>query len=533
MFTDLADRIARRASFERGKARLERDVAALCRDAPVRASGSGPRIGIATFGSGEWHLAIDLLLAHALSIRGARPSLLVCDVPDLPVCDERTADSRHQSRCDGCLAAKQVLLDAGHVPFVRVGDCIAAGALADAQAAVAALPDSALEAFTHQGWPLGQWLHVSCCHFLRRDARGADAEQLETRRRWLVTAIVSCQAISTWLDRVQPDVVLVQGGAHVRWRIARELATARGIPVLSREMGKGGWDSHLYALNADSMNPDLAGAWAEAREAPLTDAEEREVDDLLSALPALTHPPVASARRVALPTDSARTAVAFTNVTWDLATAGRDVAFSGVGDWLDETVAALEPHPDVRLLVRAHPAEAATGTRERITDRLRSRGALPPHVRLIEPEDDITAVELLRRADLALVYNSTAGLEAAAVGTPVVVCGAPHFRTRDFTIDVASRAQYREMLRRWAGGAPVVAPPMARALSRRYLHLFFMRYTIRMGWTTSPLTPPFELRVRSRADLQPGQNAALDCVCDAILSGHQPVLPRGAASCRA
>ena len=532
MLTDLARRAAHRATFEVAKTALERDLAALVQGAPAAGSSGGPRIGIATFGSGEWHLAIDLLLAHALAVRGARPSLLMCDAPALPVCDERIVTSRHQSRCDGCFAAKRGLLEAGRVPYDLLSTMVPAHGIVDAAATVAALRDEDLESFQFDGWPIGQWLHVSASHFLRQDARALGRDSVDARRRWLATAIVSCQAVTTWLDRIRPDLVLVQGGAHVRWRVARELARARGIPVMSREMGKGGWDHHLYALNADCLMPDLDAAWADARRQPLSEEEERVVDRWLASLPAMTHGAVASARPFRVPpaADDVRTAVAFTNVTWDLATAGRDVAFTGVRDWLDATIDVLASRPRVRLIVRVHPAEAATGTRERVGDWLRHRYAHVANLVLVDPEDAVAVPELLAHADVALAYNSTAGIEAATLGVPVVVCGAPHFRNRGFTIDVDTRLQYREYLDGWCGGAAWLVPDDASMLARRYMHLFFARYTIPMGLTTSPLAPPFTLRVRSYEELSPGRNAALDHVCSAILAARQPLLPREGAA---
>lgn len=527
LFSGLARRLQRRAGFEYHKTRLEQDFARLMRDASAASAGGGPRVGIATFGSGEWHLTIDLLLARALALRGAEPRLLLCDAPDLPICDERTIFSRHQHRCDGCIAEKRTLLDTSGLRWEGLSRFVPTDAVRSATMRVAALDADAIESFVERGWPVGKWLHVSGCHYLRCDERGTSPEKIETRRRWLATAIVVTHAVEKWLDELRPDIVIVQGGAHVRWRIARELAQARGIPVISREMGKGGWDRHIYALNTDCMNPNLDAAWSEARDAALTPAQEAEVDAMLARLPGMTHPPVA-----ATPASQARvhagvrTAVAFTNVTWDLATAGRDVAFTGVLDWLRETVRTLAGVPGVELIVRAHPAEAALETRERVLAQVRAEWPDGhANVRLIEPEDPVTAPELFGAADLVLVYNSTAGLEAAAAGSAVMVCGAPHYRGRGFTIDIAGRDAYRSALDAWAAGTPVTLHPMTAAWARRYFALFFARYTISMGWTTSPLTPPYRLVIQSIDELRPGRNAALDAVCDAILQGRQVLLP--------
>lgn len=532
-------RLARRVGAEHAHLRLVRDFERLMADAPHRAVAAGPRIGVATFGSGAWHFVLEALLAHALAARGARPQMLVCDMPDLPICDERTIHSRSVDHCAGCVRNKRALLDACGIPWRGVTAFVSSQSLVRARAVVAALADHALEACEERGWPIGRWLHVSASHFLRCDARGDGVEKIDARRRLLATAIVIVEAVERWLDETHPDIVIVESGAHLVWRIAMELAQARGIHVTCREMGKGGWDHHLYSLDADCMAPNLDGAWAEARQEPLSPAENAAVDAFLDALPEKTYrqrAPLERGRadlrsRLGVP-PGRRLAVAFTNVTWDLATADRDVAFSGVFDWTRETIRAIEPHPGAHLVLRAHPAEAGVFTRERLLDQVEREwpGGLSQVTRL-RPEEPIAARDLCDLADLVLVYNSTAGLEAASRGRATIVSGRPHYRARGFTIDVSSRDEYAAQLAAWAEGDPVVPPPAAAELARRYCHLFFLRYHVPMGWTTSPLEPPFELLIRSLAELRPGRNAALDVVCEGILQGRQVLLPRE-ATCR-
>lgn len=533
----LPARLVHRVDVERGRQRLVRDIRVLVGERCAWPHvGAGPRVGVATFGSGCWHLGLEILLSHALALRGARPELLVCDLPDLPACDERTIFSRDRERCAGCLDDKRALLDAGGVPWRPVSGFVSAGALARARARAGALAPGDIDAHVERGWPIGRWLHVSASHYLRCDARGDGPEKVEARRRLLASAIVIVEAVERWLDEAKPDIVIAESGAHVMWRIALELARARGIPVVCRELGKGGWDTHIYALGADAMAPDLADAWAEARREPLSDTENAEVERYLDELPARAFVQRGGRgardgwRGLGVPAGQ-RVAVLFTNVTWDLATAGRDVAFAGVFDWVRATIEALAGRPRAHLVVRAHPAEASVETRERILDGVRAGwpgGA--PGVTLVEPEHAVAARELCEKADLVLAYNSTAGLEAAARGRRVVVCGNPHYRDRGFTVDVSERAEYARLLAGWAdrGDAetPLNLPADWPQVARRWVHLFYFRYHVPMGWTTSPLEPPYRLRVRSLDELRPGANPALDEVCDAVLHGRQVLLPR-------
>lgn len=536
MALELPRRVLKRVRASQAHARLEREFARVMSTRRPMAN-DGPRIGIATFGSGGWHFVLEALLAHALGIRGARPQFLVCDLPDLPICDERTICSHHRERCDGCVDDKRGLLDSCGLPWRGISAFVAPESLPRARAVVAGLDDGAIEGHVERGWPVGEWLHVSACHYLRCDARGASPDRVDTRRRLLVTAIVVVEAVTRWLDETQPEIVVVESGAHLVWRIALELARARGLRVICREIGKGGWDSHIYALNADCMAPDFDAAWSTAKDEALTAAEDGAIDQYLLQLPLHTYPQIRPVERatpeslrasLGLPA-GARTAVAFTNVSWDLATAGRDVAFDGMFDWLRETVNALSL-TTAHLVVRVHPAEASVLTREKVVEWMAGEWPrLPANVTIIPPDDTTAARDVIGVADLVLAYNSSVAIDAAAAGRRVVVAGAPHYRGRGFTEDVASRDDYRDLLRRWSAGEQQMVGPDQAAVARRYAHLFFLRYHVRMKWTTSPLEPPFHLLVRSLDELVPGVNPWVDEVCRSILEGRQVLLPRAAA----
>lgn len=530
----LAARLASRHEHLNAHRRLVSDMAALTLGYSLPET--GPRVGIATFGSGEAHLALESLLGHALAQRGARPELLVCDLPDLPICDERTLASHSRERCDGCFGDKRDLLEASRLPYRRMSEFVSADAVSVAQHRVAAIPDADLEHHIEHGWPIGQWLHVSACHYLRADARGTAPEQVDVRRRLLASAVVVTNAVERWLDTVRPEIVIAESGAHFMWRIAGELARGRGIRVVYREIGKGGFDHHLYSLGSDCMAPPLDDAWSDVRDVPLSTRDDAAVQSFLERLPAVTFGYTAPGRDArpsrlrerlgVLPNQVF--AVAFSNVTWDLATAGRDVAFAGCLDWIRDCIAAVDGNPDVHLLVRVHPAEAHVWTRERLSDRIRAdlAGAWPHNLTVIEPEDSLSAPEVFGDADVVLVYNSTAGLEAAAAGRRVVVCGAPHFRGRGFTHDMTHRSE----LRRWLSRDALSHPPASAEHARRWVFLFYLRYHMRMHWTTSPLSPPIALILSSLADLRPGANAAVDAVCHGILAGAQPLLPAAVAA---
>jgi hypothetical protein len=497
-----------------------------------------PRVGFACFGAGPIHLVIDCLLAHALQLRGAACQLLVCDLPELPGCDERILDFENNRRCPGCMSTKLPFLEAAGLDWARLSSFLEdpAATLRMAVASVEACSDQNLTRFEYEAWKLGEWLGSSVAHFLRSDSHGMHPEVIEARRRFLTSGIVALVAARRWIDTWRPDILVVLSGRHMFWRAASEIARARGIKVVSREMFNEEFDCHIYAVNSSCEDPLIPNAWAQARETRLTDSQESLVDGYLKTLPAyarqVANAPVLETRTSAIRTElglapDRRLIVLFTNVTWDLFVAERDWAFDGQMQWIAATLDFIRRHPEIDLLVRAHPAEIVPKfrTRGRIVRQIEEGFVpLPQNLRLIGPESPISSDVLRAMASLNLVYCSSVGLEAVIAGQPVLICGNPYYARKGFTIDAESPVHYDRLLEDHAAGRTPIAPSGSVNLARRFLYLFRFRYGMRMGLTSDDVTAT-ALKVQSFGRLEPGVSLSLDTACDGILHGDEILLP--------
>jgi len=497
------------------------------------------RVGIASFGAGTNHLVVDCLLAHALQRRGAACQLLLCDLPELPGCDERFVEAANNRRCQGdCISAKLPFLEVCGLDWVRLSDFLEdpGATLKMATDLVAACPDDQLTRFEYEGWKLGEWLGSSVASFLRSDSHGMDPEVIEARRRYLTSGLVALIGSRRWIETWQPDILIVISGRHIFWRAAREVAQARGIKVVSREMFIESFDCHIYAVNSSCEDPKMPHAWAQAREIPLTPEQDRILDENLRGLPAyarqVEYDPVLEARPSAIRAEldlssDRRLIVLFTNVSWDLFVAERDFAFDGQMKWIAATFDFIRRHPELDLVVRAHPAEIVPKfqTRGRIVQQIQERfGPVPSNVRLIGPESTISSDTLRSMASLNLVYCSSVGLEAIIADQPVLICGNPYYARKGFTINVDSPDQYDRLLENHAGGKPVIPPPSSIELARRFLYLFKFRYGIRMG-LTSDNNRATALKIKDLRELEPGVSFPLDTACDGILHRDEILLP--------
>jgi hypothetical protein len=138
-------------------------------------------------------------------------------------------------------------------------------------------------------------------------------------------------------------------------------------------------------------------------------------------------------------------------------------------------------------------------------------------VRLIEPDDPTSSYPLMEAADLAVVYTSTAGMEAAILGTPCITAGTTQFGSKGFTIDPADSEEYFDRL------AAVLDDPAAHSpdvgFARRYAHFFFFKAALRSEpWVSEPIAGL--VRITSDASLiGPGGDPDLNVICRGILDG--------------
>jgi len=172
------------------------------------------------------------------------------------------------------------------------------------------------------------------------------------------------------------------------------------------------------------------------------------------------------------------------NVLGDSLTLGRNVFAESMSEWMTRTVRFFAGRKDVQLVIRVHPGET-------LVPKARSMGQvardalpiLPDHIHVIAPKDPVNTYDLIEIADLALVYTTTVGVEAAMNGRPVIACGNTHYRERGFTIDPASWDEYFaavEAVLADFGGHRLTEEQVA--LAWNYGYRFFFEYPRPFPW---------------------------------------------------
>jgi hypothetical protein len=175
------------------------------------------------------------------------------------------------------------------------------------------------------------------------------------------------------------------------------------------------------------------------------------------------------------------------NVEWDSSALGRHVPFSDTTDWITSTVAAVLAADDGVVVVRQHPSERRPLQRSRYDVGAALRDAFPgdPRVRFVAADDPTSTYDLLRSARVVLPFVSTIGIEAAALGKPVILAGECYYAHLDLAWAPRTSEEYLDLVRRaLRGELPLLDDQVERAWVCFYLTA--VRNRVRTDFTAHP-----------------------------------------------
>jgi hypothetical protein len=307
------------------------------------------------------------------------------------------------------------------------------------------------------------------------------------------------------------------------------MAKSQGITVWAYERAKK-VDHLIFARDEPVVKQMFDGKWQARADKPLTPGQRTALEDYLEGRAAGQvgiERLWSDMRAPDSAVNSQPTAVLFTNVLWDTAAYASDIGFSSMADWVTHSVRWFESHPEWRLIVRVHPAEVRVPFKPSYDPLLARLNAavpsLPDNVRVIPPDDPLSSYTLMNSADVVLVYTSTIGLEAALCGVRTIVAGKTHYRGKGFTLDPDTREDFDAALVEAFTRPRMAGDEIERA--RRYAYLYFFAECIPFDLVHEEPRFYMTFNYLTNDELRSGQNAALDAICEALLSGNRLINP--------
>ncbi len=473
---------------------------------------------------------IEMILAHALRLHKAQVDVILCDQL-MPACDHRNIDHNTPEACQTCQRDAAELFTAAGLPIHYLGHFFNQSRLARLETQVAAIPRDELLETVYLGVNVGRIAYASTLrHFLR--GRLVDDAQWAKFREFLVTAMLMAEVSREILKHLQPEAIIISHGIYVTWGVIAEYARQQGVRVTVYGYG--------YRRNSILVSQDVTyhhdllvepvTNWCEQS---LTGKQRKQIVTYLQsrvngALDWISYHPHPNVNRQdiaqQLGLDPAKLTVGmFTNLAWDAAVLFRSATFPDMYTWVTETIRWALNQADLQLVIRCHPAEVKRKsiTREKIADVIRAEfPQLPPHIKIIPAESNLSTYTLSELLDLTVVYSSKVGLEFAARGLLVVVAGEAFYREKGFTEDPTTAIKYFERLNRIQKDKRL--SPLQQELALRYAYHYFFRRHITLDYFADhgigqSIT---HFKLDNLSTLAPGYNVTLDHFCEMILQGE-------------
>lgn len=315
----------------------------------------------------------------------------------------------------------------------------------------------------------------------------------------------AAKALYHYLRRNKPDVAIIPNGTILEFGVAYRVCRFLKIPTSTYEFSDRRGSMWL-AQNDEIMQQNTDTLWKAYADYKLSRAELEETRVLLTSRSNATTYGDYTRKWQRIPaegqaiikeklglTDEPVVLLA-TNVLGDSLTLGRNTFTKSMTEWIIRTIQYFIERPGVQLVIRIHPGEALV-KRGSILDMIRKTlPQLPPHIKLIEPLDEVNTYDLMDVADLGLVYTTTVGLEMALRGIPVVVAGKTHYRNRGFTHDPGTYVEYFKLLNLLLENTREKRLSTEQVnLAWKYAYLFFFRFQLPYPWKMGQLKDDLEL----------------------------------------
>jgi hypothetical protein len=494
---------------------------------------------------------LDSVLAVALTLRGARVDVLLCDEV-LPACqncllgklqdewitNEFLPHGPAREICVTCYSPAQAMFESLGVRVRRYSEYVADGEIETAWRLANRLTPEEIFAYTVDGLPIGEHARAGAIRFFARTSLEKEEHGIDVLRRYFAAAVITRFAVDRLLSATRYLSATLNHGIYVPQGIVGAVARRHGVRVASWIMSYrrnsfifSHGDTYHHTLMSEPVGNWVNMEWDADIEAELLDYLKSRWTGAMDWI-SFNRAPETELDAIGRETgiDFSKPSIGLlTNVMWDAQLHYPQNAFADMWDWLVTTIRYFGTRPDLQLIIRVHPAELRghIQSRQPIAEEIRREiGPLPPNIHVIPPESTVSTYAVMTNCDSVLIYGTKTGVELTSLGVPVIVAGEAWIRNKGITIDARSREHYLELLASLPLRRRMDEATMRRA--RQYAYHFFFRRMIPLT-VIKPVEgkswSPYAVNVSRLSNLEPGRDAGLDTICDGILLGREFIYP--------
>jgi len=352
--------------------------------------------------------------------------------------------------------------------------------------------------------PLGELTLPSLRWALRRHHLLDDESTRFLFRQYILSAWHVANEFRNFLDKAEPDVVVVFNGILYPEATARWIARRRGLRVITQEVGFQPFsaffsdgDATAYPIEIPEefeLNPEqnarLDGYLEQRFQGKFSMAgirfwpEMRGLDEAFNQR--------AAKFRQIVPV--------FSNVIYDTSQVHANSVFPHMFAWLDLVKEIAQVHPETLFVIRAHPDELRPGkeSRESVPEWVDKIGIAGwPNVIFVNATEYLSSYELIQRSKFVMVYNSSIGLEAALMGKAVICGGNARYTAYPTVFFPESPSAYRELAEQYLNAEKLIELPAEFIRqARRFMYYQLYRASLPFGEFLEPDALPGYVRLK-------------------------------------
>jgi len=511
-------------------------------EAAVKAAETGPRILIATSAGGYLPgTIVESMLAVALTLRGARVHILLCD-QSLPACMQATVHQIAATEftqtgplphlCQSCFSPAYEMYRSLGLPVHRFSDFVTAEERRSAAQQAADIPYSDIGQYSRDGLAIGEHTLAGALRFYASGNFENEPQSEAIVRRYFRASLLTVFVVQRLLDTYSFARTCFHHGIYVPQGLVAEVARQKNVPIIN-------WapayrkqrfifthhETYHQALLSEPTTLWETLAWSDDLETELMEYlksrwygtrdwiwfHEKPQEEL-------------SLIANELGIDFSRPCIGMlTNVMWDAQLHYRANAFPNMLDWTLRTIQYFIDRPELQLIIRIHPAEIRGTLPSRqplLAEIQKAFPKLPKNVFVIAPESQISTYAVMLQCNAVIIYGTKTGVELASSGMPVIVAGEAWIRNKGITFDAKSADDYFRLLGQLPFTTQLSDNLTQRARKYAY-HFFFQRMIPLKCMAPTDDWPPYRVGISNLAELQPGYDPGLDLVCEGIMTGSE------------
>ena len=351
-------------------------------------------------------------------------------------------------------------------------------------------------------------------------------------RGFLYSGALVLVGLRNYLAANEVESALLFNGRQSIIRVAFEVFREHGIRILTHERAEYSRGHMNVKPNAHCMSlQPFIDFWAKWADVPLDRASLESTQQWLTQRQNGVNLAWIPFNNFSQPVKSIRETLNLSEkkCLWALFTSSTDETagdpqmkgpFESQAAWVQDVVRWVAQRDDIELVIKVHPNLGGNRYIGKATGELgmyeNMKSSLPSNVRIVLPQDTVSAYVLSNEADIGLTFGSIMGLEMAMLGKPVLLASRTWYETCKRILNVRSRESLPEMLEKCLHASP---SRENRREAFRVAYCYVRKFEVEFPLIT--VLDIFEAKPNysQKEELVAGKDRSLDRICNYLIEG--------------